>query len=54
MLHVLYVCVMRVRSVWARRYETKLSSGEKVSSSLQLHATDLSKPVKYGFSVDLS
>jgi voltage-dependent anion channel protein 2 len=33
-------------------YETKLSSGEKVSGALQLQATDLTKPVKYGFSVD--
>lgn len=35
-------------------YETKLNSGEKVTGSLQLQATDLSKPVKYGFAVDLS
>lgn len=35
-------------------YETKLPSGEKVSSSVQLKATDLSKPLKYGFSLDLA
>lgn len=35
-------------------YETKLNSGEKVTGSLQLQATDLSKPAKYGFAVDLS
>eukprot|EP00199_Chlamydomonas_sp_CCMP681_P006758 CAMPEP_0119108626 /NCGR_PEP_ID=MMETSP1180-20130426/15514_1 /TAXON_ID=3052 ORGANISM="Chlamydomonas cf sp, Strain CCMP681" /NCGR_SAMPLE_ID=MMETSP1180 /ASSEMBLY_ACC=CAM_ASM_000741 /LENGTH=279 /DNA_ID=CAMNT_0007094261 /DNA_START=47 /DNA_END=886 /DNA_ORIENTATION=+ len=35
-------------------YETKLTSGEKVASSFQLFATDLSKPLKYGFAVDLS
>ncbi|GLC46453.1 hypothetical protein PLESTB_001718200 [Pleodorina starrii] len=35
-------------------YETKLASGEKVAGSLQLAATDLSKPVKYGFAVDLA
>ncbi|KXZ46183.1 hypothetical protein GPECTOR_46g252 [Gonium pectorale] len=35
-------------------YETKLATGEKVAGSLQLQATDLSKPVKYGFAVDLA
>ena len=35
-------------------YETKLASGEKVAGSLQLQATDLAKPVKYGFSLDLA
>lgn len=35
-------------------YETKLTTGEKVAGSLQLQATDLSKPVKYGFAVDLA
>ncbi|EFJ42744.1 hypothetical protein VOLCADRAFT_83511 [Volvox carteri f. nagariensis] len=35
-------------------YETKLASGEKVAGSLQLQATDLSKPIKYGFAVDLA
>ncbi|GFR44683.1 hypothetical protein Agub_g5980 [Astrephomene gubernaculifera] len=35
-------------------YETKLTSGEKIAGSLQLQATDLSKPVKYGFAVDLA
>jgi voltage-dependent anion channel protein 2 len=35
-------------------YETKLTSGEKVAGSFQLQATDLSKPVKYGFLVDLA
>ncbi|KAJ9522514.1 hypothetical protein QJQ45_008353 [Haematococcus lacustris] len=35
-------------------YETKLTTGEKVGASFQLHATDLSKPVKYGFAVDLA
>lgn len=35
-------------------YEAKLTSGEKVAGSLQLQATDLSQPVKYGFAVDLS
>ncbi len=34
--------------------QTKLASGEKVSSSVQLKATDLSKPLKYGFSLDLA
>lgn len=34
-------------------YETKLSSGEKVAGALQVQATDLSKPVKYGFALDL-
>lgn len=34
-------------------YETKLASGEKVAGSLQLKATDLSQPVKYGFALDL-
>ncbi|KAG2430955.1 hypothetical protein HXX76_009923 [Chlamydomonas incerta] len=35
-------------------YETKLQGGEKVTGSLQLQTTDLSKPVKYGFAVDLA
>jgi len=35
-------------------YETKLTSGEKVAGSIQVQATDLSKPVKYGFAVDLA
>ncbi|GAX78905.1 hypothetical protein CEUSTIGMA_g6344.t1 [Chlamydomonas eustigma] len=35
-------------------YETRLASGEKVAGSLQLHATDLSKPLKYGFALDLA
>lgn len=35
-------------------YETKLATGEKVAGSLQLQGADLSKPVKYGFSLDLS
>ena len=35
-------------------YETKLTTGEKIGGSFQLQATDLSKPVKYGFAVDLS
>ena len=35
-------------------YETKLASGEKVSGALQFLATDLAKPVKYGFSLDLA
>lgn len=35
-------------------YETKLATGEKIAGSVQLQATDLSKPVKYGFAVDLS
>mmetsp|Transcript_38711 Transcript_38711/g.86097 ORF Transcript_38711/g.86097 Transcript_38711/m.86097 type:complete len:277 (+) Transcript_38711:122-952(+) len=39
--------------VLAALYETKLSTGEKVAGALQLQATDLSKPVKYGFSLDL-
>lgn len=34
-------------------YETKLTSGEKVAGAIQLQATDLSKPIKYGFAVDL-
>lgn len=33
-------------------YETKLTSGEKVAGALQLQATDLTKPVKAGFSID--
>lgn len=33
-------------------YETKLSTGEKVAGSVQLQATDLSRPVKYGFALD--
>ena len=35
-------------------YETRLSSGEKVGGSFQVQATDLSKPVKYGFAIDLA
>lgn len=35
-------------------YETKLSSGEKFGGSVQLQATDLSKPLKYGFALDLA
>jgi len=35
-------------------YETKLAGGEKIAGALQLQATDLAKPVKYGFSLDLS
>lgn len=35
-------------------YETRLSSGEKVTGSLQLQATDLSKPIKYGFAAELA
>ncbi|PNH06790.1 Mitochondrial outer membrane protein porin 6 [Tetrabaena socialis] len=35
-------------------YETKLATGEKVTGSLQLQATELSKPAKYGFAVDLA
>lgn len=35
-------------------YETKLVSGEKVASSLQIQATDLAKPLKFGFAVDLA
>lgn len=35
-------------------YETRLSGGEKVTGSVALQATDLSKPVKYGFAVDLN
>jgi hypothetical protein len=35
-------------------YETKLPNGEKLAGSLQLKATDLSSPFKYGFAVDLS
>lgn len=34
-------------------YETKLATGEKVTGSLQLLATDTTKPVKYGFALDL-
>lgn len=34
-------------------YETKLTSGEKIAGSLQVKATDLSQPVKYGFALDL-
>jgi voltage-dependent anion channel protein 2 len=35
-------------------YETKLVSGEKVASSLQVQVTDLAKPLKFGFAVDLA
>jgi voltage-dependent anion channel protein 2 len=35
-------------------YETKLSSGEKLAGSIQLQPTDLSKPVRYGFALDLA
>ncbi len=35
-------------------YETRLASGEKVTGSLQLQATDLSKPIKYGFAAELA
>lgn len=35
-------------------YETRLASGEKVAASFQVQATDLSKPVKYGFAIDLA
>lgn len=35
-------------------YETKLNSGEKVAGAIQLQATDLSKPPKYGFAIDLA
>ncbi|KAG1657338.1 hypothetical protein FOA52_003761 [Chlamydomonas sp. UWO 241] len=35
-------------------YEATLSSGERVAGSMQLQATDLSQPVKYGFAIDLS
>ena len=35
-------------------YETKLVSGEKVASSLQIQATDLAKPIKFGIAVDLA
>ncbi|KAG2495976.1 hypothetical protein HYH03_005905 [Edaphochlamys debaryana] len=35
-------------------YETKLASGEKVTGSLQLQATNLSAAPKYGFAVDLA
>lgn len=34
-------------------YESKLAGGEKVSGSFQCNVTELSKPVKYGFSLDL-
>jgi voltage-dependent anion channel protein 2 len=40
--------------VLAALYETKLTSGEKVAGAIQLQATDLSKPVKYGFALDLN
>lgn len=35
-------------------YETKLTTGEKVAGAIQLQATDLSKPAKYGFAIDLA
>jgi len=35
-------------------YATSLSSGEKVEASFQLDATDLTKPVKTGVSINLS
>ncbi|GLC34902.1 Voltage-dependent anion-selective channel protein 2 [Pleodorina starrii] len=35
-------------------YSTKLVGGEKVTGSLQLQATDLSKGPKYGFALDLA
>ncbi len=35
-------------------YETRLTTGEKVGGSFQVQATDLSKPVKWGFAVDLA
>lgn len=35
-------------------YSTKLAGGEKVTGSLQLAATDLSKGPKYGFALDLA
>ncbi|KAG1659760.1 hypothetical protein FOA52_004415 [Chlamydomonas sp. UWO 241] len=35
-------------------YETKLPNGEKLAGSLQVKATDLTAPFKYGFAVDLS
>ncbi|GFR48045.1 hypothetical protein Agub_g9878 [Astrephomene gubernaculifera] len=35
-------------------YQTKLAGGEKVTGSLQLQATDLSKGPKYGFALDLA
>jgi voltage-dependent anion channel protein 2 len=35
-------------------YETKLAGGEKVAGSFQLQTTDFTKPVKYGFSLDLA
>ncbi|MEW5307440.1 MAG: hypothetical protein WDW38_008753 [Sanguina aurantia] len=34
-------------------YETKLTTGEKVAGSLQMQATDLTKPIKYGFALEL-
>lgn len=34
-------------------YETKLSGGEKVVAAVQLNTTDLGKPPKYGFGLDL-
>ncbi len=34
-------------------YETKLSTGESIAASLQMQATDLSKPAKYGFACTL-
>jgi voltage-dependent anion channel protein 2 len=34
-------------------YETKMMGGEKLSGSFMCDVTDLSKPVKYGFSLDL-
>ena len=34
-------------------YETKLSTGEKLGTSVQFQATDLAKPVKYGFALSL-
>lgn len=34
-------------------YETRLSGGEKVVGALQLNTTDLGKPPRYGFALDL-
>eukprot|EP00798_Chlamydomonas_sp_ICE-L_P015271 gene15271-21353_t len=35
-------------------YEAKLANGEKVAGSLQAHASDLAKPLKFGFAIDLA
>ncbi len=47
-------CVQLTRAHAACSYETKLTNGEKVAGTFQLHAVDLSKPPKFGFAVDLS